>query len=42
MLVRVFVFAFWLTSQLILLIPIYERDIPLNDESINHKHTHEQ
>ena len=39
---RVFVVTFWLTSHLISFIPIYERDIPLSDESINHKHTHEQ
>lgn len=39
---RVFVVAFWVTSHLISFIPIYERDIPLNDESISHKHTHDQ
>ncbi|KAF9785019.1 lipid phosphate phosphatase 1 [Thelephora terrestris] len=38
----VFVVAFWLTSYLISFIPIYERNIPLNDESIGHRHTHEQ
>jgi len=41
-LARVFVFAFWLTSYLISFIPIFERDITLKDESITHKHTHEQ
>lgn len=39
---RAFVVAFWVTSHLISFIPIYERDIPLSDESINHKHTHDQ
>jgi hypothetical protein len=39
---RGFVFGFWLTSHLISFIPIYERDIPLKDESIGHKHTHER
>jgi len=38
----VFVVAFWVTSHLISFIPIYERDIPLDDESINHKHTRDQ
>ncbi|KAF9644655.1 lipid phosphate phosphatase 1 [Thelephora ganbajun] len=38
----VFVFAFWLISHLISFIPIFERNIPLKDESIGHKHTHEQ
>jgi len=39
---RAFVFGFWLISYLISFIPIFERDIPLKDESISHKHTHEQ
>jgi len=38
----VFVFAFWLISYLISFIPIFEADILLKDESISHKHTHEQ
>jgi len=41
-LARAFVFAFWLTSHLISFIPIFERDVPLKDQSITHKHTHEQ
>ena len=41
-LARAFVFAFWFISYLISFIPIFERDIPLKDESISHKRTHEQ
>ena len=41
-LTRVFALGFWLISYLIAFIPIFERDIPLKDESIDHKHTHEQ
>jgi hypothetical protein len=41
-LIRGFVLGFWFTSHLISFIPIYERDIPLKDESIRHEHTHER
>lgn len=41
-LTRGFVLAFGLISHLISFIPIFERDIPLKDESISHKHTHDQ
>ena len=41
-LARGFVLALGIISQLIPLFPIFERDIPLKDESISHKHTHDQ